>query len=101
MAGVMSVPVGSGGGGALWDAVGVRIASVEVIPYALPFREPYVTARGRLERREMVLLRLRSDDGLIGLGEAVPLSLRAGRRWPRSLRSWSGSASATRSTRRR
>ncbi len=56
----------------------MRIASVEVIPYALPFREPYVTAAGRLERREMALLRLRSDDGLIGLGEAVPLSLRGG-----------------------
>jgi o-succinylbenzoate synthase len=58
--------------------MGVRIASVEVIPYALPFREPYVTARGRLDQREMVLLRLRSDDGLVGLGEAVPLSLRGG-----------------------
>jgi muconate cycloisomerase len=56
----------------------VRIDSVEAIPYALPFREPYVTARGRLDRREMVLLRLRSDDGLVGLGEAVPLSLRGG-----------------------
>jgi len=56
----------------------VKIASVEVIPYALPFREPYVTARGGLERREMVLLRLRSDDGLVGLGEAVPLSMRGG-----------------------
>jgi o-succinylbenzoate synthase len=56
----------------------VHLASVEVIPYALPFREPYVTARGRLERREMVLLRLRSDEGLVGLGEAVPLSLRGG-----------------------
>jgi o-succinylbenzoate synthase len=56
----------------------MRLASVEVIPYALPFREPYVTARGRLEQREMVLLRLRSDDGLVGLGEAVPLSLRGG-----------------------
>ncbi len=56
----------------------VRIASVEVVPYALPFREPYVTARGRLEQREMVLLRLRSEDGLTGLGEAVPLSLRGG-----------------------
>ncbi len=57
----------------------MKIAEVEVVPYALPFREPYVTARGRLERREMVLLRLRSDDGLMGLGEAVPLSLRGGR----------------------
>lgn len=56
----------------------MRLASVEVIPYALPFREPYVTARGTLTRREMVLLRLRDEDGLIGLGEAVPLSLRGG-----------------------
>jgi o-succinylbenzoate synthase len=56
----------------------VKIASVEVIPYALPFREPYVTAAGRLDRREMVLLRLRDDDGFVGLGEAVPLSLRGG-----------------------
>src|SRR6187549_1847466 len=56
----------------------MRIASVEVVPYALPFREPYVTAKGVLERREMALLRLRDDEGLEGLGEAVPLSLRGG-----------------------
>ena len=70
----------------------MRIASVEVVPYALPFREPYVTARGTLERREMVLLRLRDEDGLVGLGEAVPLSLRGGARSSRSSRSWRGSA---------
>src|SRR5918992_3790726 len=56
----------------------MRIDSVEVIPYALPFREPYVTARGALERREMVLLRIRDEDGVVGMGEAVPLSLRGG-----------------------
>ncbi len=56
----------------------MRIAEGEVIPYALPFREPYVTARGSLRRREMVLLRVRSEEGLVGLGEAVPLSLRGG-----------------------
>lgn len=56
----------------------MRLASVEVIPYALPFKEPYVTARGTLQRREMVLLRLRDEAGLLGLGEAVPLSLRGG-----------------------
>ncbi|HEX2265347.1 MAG TPA: hypothetical protein VHH14_03605, partial [Solirubrobacterales bacterium] len=56
----------------------MRLGSVEVIPYALPFNEPYVTARGVLRRREMVLLRLRDEDGLVGLGEAVPLSLRGG-----------------------
>jgi o-succinylbenzoate synthase len=51
---------------------------IEVIPYALPFKEPYVTARGSLTQREMVLLRIRDDDGFEGLGEAVPLSLRGG-----------------------
>ncbi|HSS03630.1 MAG TPA: mandelate racemase/muconate lactonizing enzyme family protein [Solirubrobacterales bacterium] len=56
----------------------MKIREAEVIPYALPFREPYVTSAGSLERREMVLLRLRSEDGLLGLGEAVPLSLRGG-----------------------
>ena len=56
----------------------MKIESVEVIPYALPFRQPYVTARGRLDRREMVLLRLRDAEGRLGLGEAVPLSLRGG-----------------------
>jgi o-succinylbenzoate synthase len=56
----------------------VRISSLEVIPYALPFRDPYVTARGRLEQRELVLLRVRAEDGLVGFGEAVPLALRGG-----------------------
>jgi o-succinylbenzoate synthase len=54
----------------------MRIASAEVIPYALPFKAPYVTARGTLARREMVLLRIRGEEGIEGLGEAVPLSLR-------------------------
>ncbi|HWC09004.1 MAG TPA: enolase C-terminal domain-like protein [Solirubrobacterales bacterium] len=52
--------------------------AAEVVPYALPFRVPYVTARGALTRREMVLLRLRDGEGRIGLGEGVPLSLRGG-----------------------
>ncbi|MEK6278423.1 MAG: mandelate racemase/muconate lactonizing enzyme family protein [Actinomycetota bacterium] len=56
----------------------MEIASAEVIPYSLPFREPYLTARGQLERREMILLRVRSAEGIEGLGEAVPLSLRGG-----------------------
>ncbi len=56
----------------------MRLSSVEVIPYALPFERPYATARGVLEQREMVLLRVRDEDGVEGLGEAVPLSLRGG-----------------------
>jgi len=56
----------------------MRIVGVDAVPYALPFSEPYVTARGRLERREMVLVRLRTDEGVDGLGEAVAMSLRGG-----------------------
>jgi L-Ala-D/L-Glu epimerase len=37
-----------------------------------------MTARGTLERREMVLLVIRAPSGARGLGEAVPLSLRGG-----------------------
>jgi L-alanine-DL-glutamate epimerase-like enolase superfamily enzyme len=55
-----------------------RIDSLELVPYRLPFREAYVTGRGRLEGRELVLVRLRSDDGIVGLGEAAPLVLRGG-----------------------
>jgi L-Ala-D/L-Glu epimerase len=56
----------------------VRIASLEAIPYALPFEDPYVTARGALESREMILVRLTTSGGPAGLGEAVPMSLRGG-----------------------
>lgn len=49
-----------------------------MLPYALPFRQPYVTSRGTLDQREIVLLRIVTVDGTIGLGEAVPLSLRGG-----------------------
>jgi len=56
----------------------MRISEVELVPLALRFRSPYVTARGSLEQREMYLVRLRTDEGIEGLGEAVPLALRGG-----------------------
>ena len=56
----------------------MKIADVETIPFAIPFAEPYATARGTLERREMALFRVRTDEGVEGLGEAVPLTLRGG-----------------------
>ena len=52
--------------------------AVEVIPYALPFRKTYRAAPGSIRRRELVLLTVRDENGLLGLGEAVPLSLRGG-----------------------
>jgi L-Ala-D/L-Glu epimerase len=56
----------------------MRVERLEAIAYSLPFRDPYVTARGSLDRREMVLIRLHTDEGAIGLGDAVPLTLRRG-----------------------
>lgn len=56
----------------------MRIASLDTFPIGLPFTRPYLTATGRLERREMVVVRIASEDGAVGWGDAVPLSLRGG-----------------------
>jgi L-alanine-DL-glutamate epimerase-like enolase superfamily enzyme len=71
------------------------LASVEVSPYALPFRKTYRSAAGQIDRREMVLLRVTTNDGLVCLGEAVPLSLRGGDHLETvvaQLRSWAARA---------
>jgi L-alanine-DL-glutamate epimerase-like enolase superfamily enzyme len=57
----------------------VRLEEIEVIPYSLPFREPYVTARGELRERKLLLIRIRAG-GIEGLGETAALSLRGGAR---------------------
>lgn len=56
----------------------MRIRSVETFSVGLPFKERYVTSSGSLERREMAILRLTSDAGAVGHGDAVPLTLRGG-----------------------
>lgn len=53
------------------------LEEIEVIPYSLPFREPYVTARGELRERKLILVRIRGE-GVEGLGETAALSLRGG-----------------------
>ena len=55
----------------------MRLEEIEVIPYSLPFREPYITARGELHERELLLVRIRGE-GLEGWGETAALSLRGG-----------------------
>ncbi|MDP9133761.1 MAG: hypothetical protein M3N56_02915, partial [Actinomycetota bacterium] len=55
----------------------MRLESLQVTPYSLPFADPYVTARGKLRERELVLVRLRGE-GLEGWGETASLSLRGG-----------------------
>jgi L-alanine-DL-glutamate epimerase-like enolase superfamily enzyme len=55
----------------------MQLEELEVVPYSLPFREPYVTARGELGERRLILVRIRGE-GLEGLGETAALSLRGG-----------------------
>jgi L-alanine-DL-glutamate epimerase-like enolase superfamily enzyme len=55
----------------------VLLEEIEVVPYSLPFREPYVTARGELRERKLILVRIRGE-GLEGFGETAALSLRGG-----------------------
>lgn len=56
----------------------MMIESVEVIPYALGFRVPYVTGTGRLDRRLLLLVKIHTSEGELGLGETGPLMLRGG-----------------------
>lgn len=56
----------------------MKLEALEVIPYSLPFREPYVTVRGELRERELLLVRVRAE-GLEGWGETAALSLRGGK----------------------
>ncbi len=56
----------------------MRVASLDTVAIALPFRELYLTSTGSLDRREMLIVRVKGSDGQTGHGDAVPLSLRGG-----------------------
>lgn len=59
----------------------MQLDSLEAIPYSLGFREPYVTASGRLTQRELIAVRIRGE-GVAGWGETAALSLRGGAALP-------------------
>ena len=46
---------------------------VQIHRVSAALREPFESARGRLHRRDLLLLVLEAEDGLVGLGEAAPL----------------------------
>lgn len=50
----------------------MRIAAAELLPIRLPLCKPVENAQGVISVREGTLLRLASDEGLIGWGEASP-----------------------------
>jgi L-alanine-DL-glutamate epimerase-like enolase superfamily enzyme len=50
----------------------VRITALEAIPFAVPYRRPAEFASGALTTAENVLVRVRTDSGLVGQAEAQP-----------------------------
>ena len=50
----------------------MKITSVEAIPYAIPYNKPLRFASGEVHAAEHVLVRVHTDDGVVGVAEAPP-----------------------------
>jgi L-alanine-DL-glutamate epimerase-like enolase superfamily enzyme len=44
----------------------MKITAVEAIPYAIPYRRPLHFASGEIHAAEHVLVRVHTDDGVVG-----------------------------------
>lgn|GEM_PF-2635809 len=51
----------------------MKIIALIKIPYTLPFKTPWLTAKGNLTRRQGFILQLKSNSGFIGLGDCAPI----------------------------
>lgn len=50
----------------------MKITAIEAIPFAIPYLKPLRFASGEVHTAEHVLVRVHTDDGVIGTAEAVP-----------------------------
>lgn len=50
----------------------MKITRVEAIPFAIPYRKPLRFASGEVHVAEHVLVRVHTDDGVVGIAEAPP-----------------------------
>ena len=50
----------------------MKITQVEAIPFAIPYAKPLKFASGEVHVAEHVLVRVHTDDGLVGVAEAPP-----------------------------
>ena len=50
----------------------MKIAAVEAIPFAIPYRKPLRFASGEVHTADHVLVRVHTDDGVVGVAEAPP-----------------------------
>ncbi|SDG90040.1 mandelate racemase/muconate lactonizing enzyme family protein [Pseudonocardia oroxyli] len=50
----------------------MKIVAVEAIPFAIPYRTPLKFASGEAHTADHVLVRVHTDDGIVGIAEAPP-----------------------------
>lgn len=50
----------------------MKITEVEAIPFAIPYKKPLHFASGEVHAAEHVLVRVHTDEGLVGVAEAPP-----------------------------
>lgn len=50
----------------------MKIVTIEAIPFAIPYRKPLRFASGEVHAAEHVLVRVQTDDGVVGVAEAPP-----------------------------
>lgn len=50
----------------------MKITAVEAIPFAIGYRRPITFASGQVHTAEHVLVRIHTDDGVVGMAEAPP-----------------------------
>jgi L-alanine-DL-glutamate epimerase-like enolase superfamily enzyme len=50
----------------------MKIAAIEAIPYSIPYLHPLHFASGSVHEADHVLVRLRTDDGVVGTADAPP-----------------------------
>lgn len=48
----------------------MKITAVEAIPFAIPYVKPLKFASGEIHAAEHVLVRVHTDDGIVGIAEA-------------------------------
>lgn len=64
-------PVRRSGDEAPGGARSVTITEVATTPLLVPYREPYYWARGVVHGAEVILVEVRTDDGVTGYGESI------------------------------
>jgi L-alanine-DL-glutamate epimerase-like enolase superfamily enzyme len=50
----------------------MKIAAIEAIPYSIPYLHPLHFASGSVHEADHVLVRLRTDDGVVGIADTPP-----------------------------